>query len=149
MPCRQIISFAIAAMLGLACVAGPMPAAAAKAVEPNAAQATLDSFMAYLKSETNEAMSLAARLARDHKDSLAAAKSYLDRQLSAWRDLLSDRKATAGTIGEDAATTWQAWRQEVAASWATIGRQVVEALDWITSWMRNRSLSDQNPETPV
>jgi hypothetical protein len=147
-PFRQLISFAIAALMGLACVAGPTPAAA-KPSEPNAAQATIDSFVAYLKSETNEAMSMAARMARDNKDSLAAAKSYLDRQLSAWRDLLSDLKATAGTLGEDAATTWEAWRQAATASWAAIERQALDALDWIETWMRNQSLSDRNPETPV
>ena len=148
MPCRQFISFAIAAMLGLACVAGPT-LAAAKPSEPNAAEATIDSFVAYLKSETNEAMSMAARMARDNKDSLAAAKSYLERQLSAWRDLLSDRKATAGTLGKDAATSWEAWRQAATASWAAIERYALDALDWIETWMRNQSLSNQNPETPI
>jgi hypothetical protein len=147
-PCRQFISFAVAAMLGLACIAGPARAAS-EPVEPNAAQATLDNFLAYLKSETNEAMSMAARLARDNQESLAAAKSYLDRQLSALRDLLSDRKATAETLGKDAVTTWEAWRQEAAASWATIERQVVEVLDWIQSWMRSQSSSEENAETPV
>ena len=84
---------------------------AAKPIEPNenSVQATVDSFVAYLKAETNEALKIAARMARDNKESLAAAKSYLDRQLSALRDLLSDRKATAGTLGKDAATTWEAW----------------------------------------
>ena len=148
MPCRQLISLAIAAMLGLACVVGPAPAAA-KPVELNTVQATIDGFVAYLKSETNEAMSTAARMARDNKDSLAAARSYLDRQLSTWRDLLSDRKASAGTLGKDAATTWEAWRQAAAASWATLERQTLDALDWIATWMRNQSLSDQSPKTPV
>jgi hypothetical protein len=147
-PCRQFISLAIAALMGMACVAGSTPAAA-KPSEPNAAQATIDNFVAYLKSETNEAMSMAARMARDNKDSLVAAKSYLDRQLSAWRDLLSDRKATAGTLGKDAATTWEAWRRTATASWAAIERQALDAHDWIETWMRNQSLSDQNPETPV
>ena len=122
----------------------------AEPVEPNenSVQATVDSFVAYLKTETNEALTTAARLARDNEESLAAAKSYFDRQLSALQDLLSDRKATAETFGKDAATTWEAWLEEAAASWATIERQAVEVLDWITSWMRQSS-SDENSKTPV
>ena len=93
--------------------------ALAKPTEPNmtSGQAAIDDFVAYLKSETNEAMTMAARLARDHEDDLAAAKSYLDRQFSAWRDLLSDQKARAGTLVDGASATWSAWREAAAASW--------------------------------
>ena len=138
----------IAAMVGLPLLAAPP--VAAKPIEPteNSVQATVDSFMAYLKSETNEALTIAARLARDNKESLAAAKSYLDRQLSGWRELLSERKARSGTLGRDASATWQAWRQAAVASWATIERQARDALDWIATWMRQQSLTE-NPETPV
>jgi predicted HTH domain antitoxin len=129
---------------------------AAKPTEPNenSVQATVDSFVAYLKSETNQALKMAARMARDNKDSLAAAKSYLDRQISAWRDLLSDRKARPGTLdnhafGKDASATWQAWRQAAVSSWATIERSAHDVVDWIATWMRHLSLSHQNPETPV
>jgi hypothetical protein len=65
------------------------------------------------------------------------------------QDLLSDRKATAGTLGKDAATTWETWLQDAAALWATFERQAAEILDWITSWMRSQSSSDENSETPV
>jgi hypothetical protein len=92
---------------------------------------------------------LSARLARDNQVSLAAAKSYFDGQLSAWRDLLSDRKARTGTLGKDASATWEAWRQTALASWAAIERQARDALDWIAAWMRNQAVTDQNPETPV
>jgi hypothetical protein len=139
----------IAALLGSALVA--VTPAAAEPVEPNETSvlAAIDSFVAYLKSETNQTVTAAARLARDNKESLAAAKSYLDSQLSGWRDLLSDQKARAGTLGKDAAASWEAWREAAVASWAAIERQAVDALDWIQSWMRNQSMTDQNPETPV
>jgi hypothetical protein len=149
-PCRLSIfrSALIAAMLGLPLLASAP--AAARPIEPdkNSVQAAIDSFVAYLKSETNDAATMAARLARDHQDSLAAAKSYFDNQLSAWRDLLSDQKARAETLGDDASATWDAWREAAAASWAIVERQAVDALDWIQSWMRY-SLRDQSPETPV
>jgi len=151
MPCRlpALRSALMAAMVGLPFLAGTP--AAAKPIEPNenSVQVTIDSFVAYLKSETNEAIAAAARMARDNKDNLAAAKSYLDSQLSAWRDLLSDQKARAGTLGKDASATWEAWREAVVSSWAIIERQALDALDWVTTWMRNQSSSDRNPETPV
>jgi hypothetical protein len=149
-PCRlSIIGCALsAAIAGLPLLVGTP--ALAKPIEPNvtSVQAAIDDFVAYLKSETNEAMTMAARLARDHEDDLVAAKSYLDRQFSAWRDLLSDQKARAETLGDDASATWNAWRDAAAASWAIVERQAVDALDWIQSWMRH-SLRDQSPETPV
>jgi hypothetical protein len=138
----------IAAMVGLPLLAAAP--VAAKPIEPteNSGQTTVDSFVAYLKSETNEALTIAARMARDNKESLAAAKSYLDRQLSGWRELLSERKARSGTLGQDASATWQAWRQAAVASWATIERQARDVVDWIATWMRQQSLTE-NPETPV
>jgi hypothetical protein len=137
-----------AAMVGLPLLVGTP--ALAKPIEPavTSVQAAIDDFVAYLKSETNEAMTIAARLARDHKDKLADAKSYLDRQFSAWRDLLSDQKARAGTLADDASATLNAWREAAAATWAIVERQAVDALDWIQSWMRH-SLRNQSPETPV
>jgi hypothetical protein len=138
----------LAAMAGLPLLAGTP--ALAKPIEPNATsiQAAIDDFIAYLKSETNEAAKTAARLARDNQDSLTAAKSYLDSQLSAWRDLLSDQKARAGTLVDDASATWEAWREAAVASWATVERQAVDALDWITTWLRH-DWTDRNSETPV
>jgi hypothetical protein len=149
-PCRLSIirSGLIAAMVGLPLLVGTP--ALAKPIEPGvtSVQAAIDDFVAYLKSETNEAMSMAARLARDHDDDLAAATSYLDRQFSAWRDLLSDQKARAATLADDASATWHAWREAAASSWAIIERQAVDALDWIQSWMRH-ALKDQSHEAPV
>jgi hypothetical protein len=139
----------IAAMVGLPLLAATPVTAKPIEANENSVQVTVDSFVAYLKSETNQALTIAARVARDNKDSLAAAKSYLDNQISAWRDLLSDRKARPGTLGKDASATWQAWRQAAVSSWATIERSAHEVVDWIATWMRHLSLSHQNPETPV
>jgi hypothetical protein len=149
-PCRLSIfrSALTAATVSLPLLVGTH--ALAKPIDPSvsSAQAAIDDFVAYLKSETNQAMTVAARLARDHEEDVAAAKSYLDSQFSAWRDLLSDQKARAGTFVDDASATWNAWRDAAAASWAIVERQAVEALDWIQSWMRH-ALRDQSPETPV
>ncbi len=153
MPCRQFISVAliaaIAAMPGLAAAAGATPAVA-DPVEPQeySVQAAIDGFVSYLKSETNEALIAAARLAREHQDSLTAARSYLESQFDAWRGSLSGQKARVGTLGKDAAEIWEAWRATAASSWATIQRQAENALDWIETWMRNQSLSEP-PGTPV
>ena len=138
----------IAALLGI--VAGTAPASA-EPVEPQAhsAQATLDNFVAYLKTETNEAVNAAARLARDHKDSLEAARSYLDRHFAGWRAALSGQKAKVPTLDKDASASWQAWREAAISSWATIERSAHDVVDWIATWMRHQSLSDQNPQTPV
>lgn len=136
-------------MVGLPLLAATPVTAKPIEANENSVQVTVDSFVAYLKSETNQALTIAARVARDNKDSLAAAKSYLDNQISAWRDLLSDPKARPGTLGKDASATWQAWRQAAVSSWATIERSAHDVVDWIATWMRHLSLSHQNPETPV
>lgn len=139
----------IAAMVGLPLLAATPVTAKPIEANENSVQATVASFLAYLKSETNEALTIATRMAPDNKESLAAAKSYLDSQISAWRDLLSDRKARPGTLGKDASATWQAWRQAAVSSWATIERSAHDVVDWIATWMRHLSLSHQNPKTPV
>lgn len=146
MPChlRALRSALIAAMVSLPLLAATPVTAKSIAPNQNSVQATVDSFVAYLKSETNQALTIATRMARDNKESLAAAKSYLDSQISAWRDLLSDRKARPGH-----SATWQAWRQAAVSSWATIERSAHDVVDWIATWMRHLSLSHQNPETPV
>jgi hypothetical protein len=149
-PCRQFISVAlIAAALGLGGAVGAAPAIA-DPVEPqeDSVQAVADGFVSYLKSETNEALSAAARLARDHKDSLAAARSYLESQYDAWRASLSDQKARAGTLGQDAAEIWESWRARAVSSWAMIERQAHDAFDQIEAWICNQSPSEP-PGTPV
>jgi len=140
----------IAGIVGMPLLAGAMPAAA-KPLDPqeNSLPPAVNSFAAYLKAETNEAMTAAARFARENKDVLAAAKSRFGAQIAAGRALLSGQKARLPILGKDASAMWEAWTVEVVSSWAKIERGAHDALDWIATWMRNQSLSDQHPETPV
>jgi hypothetical protein len=131
MPPRRLQSLRIsliAAMLGTQLFAGGA-LAAAQPVEPqeNSLNSAVDDFVSYLKSETNEAVTAAARIARENKDSLAQAKSRIGAQIDALRGSLSGQKARLTTLHKEAH----------------------EPLDWIAGWMRNQSLSDQRPETPV
>jgi ElaB/YqjD/DUF883 family membrane-anchored ribosome-binding protein len=148
---RRLPSFRcalIAAMLGAPLFAGGA-LAAAKPLEPqeNSLHSAVDSFVSYLKSETNEAVTAAARIARENEDTLAEAKSRIGAQIAAFSALLSGQKARLTTLGKDASAVWEAWREVAISSWAKVRRQAHDALDWIAAWMRNQSLSD--PETPV
>jgi len=106
----------IAAILGLA-VLGTRPAGAQPLeAQETSVKARIDSFVSYLKSETNEALTAAARLAHENKDSLASAKVYLESQYDAWRAALSDQKAGDTTLGKDAAAFWEAWKATAASS---------------------------------
>ena len=153
MPPRRLPSFRcalIAAMLGAPLFAGGA-LAAAKPLEPqeNSLHSAVDSFISYLKSETNEAVTAAARIARENKDTLAEVKSRIGAQIAAFSASLSGQKARLTTLGKDASATWEAWRVAAVSSWAKIEREAHDALDWIATWMRNQSSIDQNPETPV
>jgi hypothetical protein len=153
MPPRRLPSLClslIAAMLGTQLFAGGA-LAAAQPVEPqeNSLNSAVDDFVAYLKSETNEAVTAAARIARENKDSLAQAKSRIGAQIDALRGSLSGQKARLTTLGTEASAMWEACRETAGTSWAKIEHSARDALDWIAGWMRNQSLSDQRPETPV
>ncbi len=140
----------LAAMLGLPLFAGEA-VAATQFVEPqtNSLQSALDDFVAYLQSETNDAARTAARIAREHKDTLDAAKSQMDAQIADWRAALSGQKERLTTLHKDASAMWEDLSETAVSSWAEAERQAHVALDWIAKWMRNQSLSDQRPETPV
>jgi hypothetical protein len=153
MPPRRLPSlriFLIAAVLGTQLFAGGA-LAAAQPVEPqeNSLNSAVDNFVSYLKSETNEAVTAAARIARENKDSLAQAKSRIGAQIDALRGSLSGQKARLTTLGTEASAMWKACRETVVSSWAKVEHSAHDALDWIAGWMRNQSLSDQRPETPV
>jgi hypothetical protein len=122
--------------------------AAAKPLEPqeNSLHSAVDSFVSYLKSETNEAVAAAARIARENKDTVAEVKSRIGAQIAAFSAALSGQKARLTTLGKDASAMWEAWREAAISSWAKAQAQAHDALDWITAWMRNQSLSDR--ETP-
>jgi hypothetical protein len=138
----------IAAMLGLPALGTPATAAQPLDAQENSVQGRIESIIAYLRSETQQAATAVARLARKNKGSLAAARPYLESQYEAWCSALSDQKAGVTTLGRDATAIWEAWRATTMSSWARIERQVNEALDWIATWMRNQSLPEQ-PGTPV
>ena len=135
-------------MLGAPLFAGGA-LAVAKPVEPqeNSLHSAVDSFVSYLKSETNEAVTAAARIARENKDTVAEVKSRIGAQIAAFSAALSGQKARLTTLGKDASAIWEAWREAAVSSWAKVQAQAHDALDWITAWMRNQPLSDR--ETPV
>jgi chromosome segregation ATPase len=140
----------IAAALALPLPASPV-AAATEPFEPqaNSLQATIDGFVAYLKSESSEAARMAARVAREHQDSIDAAKSHIDARISELRAALSGQKDRLKTLHQDASTMWEELSETAVSSWADAERQAHEALDWIGKWMRNQSRPDQRPEIPV
>lgn len=151
MPLRRLsfLRYAlITAVLAMPLFAGKA-LAADQPVEPqdNSLQSAVDNFVSFLKSETNEAVTAAARLARENKNMIADAKAELGAQIAAWHAALSGQKARLKTLGKDASAMWEAWREEAVSSWAKVERKAHDALDRITAWMRNQSLS--NPETPV
>jgi len=140
----------LAGMLGALAFTGASQAVA-KPLEPqeNSFQSAVDGFLAYLKSETNELAAAAARAARENKDTLTQAKANIGAQISALREALSGQKARLATLGKDAATMGEEWKQVTISSWATMQRSAADALDGIATWMRNQSLSDKHPEIRV
>jgi hypothetical protein len=153
MPLRRLPSLhaaLIASMLALPLFPGGA-LAATRPVEPQVGslQFTIDDFVAYLESETNEAARTAARIARENQDTIDAAKSQLGSLTADWRAALSRQKDRLKTLHKDASAVWKDWNETAVSSWAEAGRQAHMALDWIGKWMRNQSLSDQRPEIPV
>jgi len=140
----------MAGLLGVVMLA-PAPRAFAKPVDPqeNSLQSAVGGFVAYLKSETNEAMTAAARAARENKETIATAKARIDATIASLRETLNGQKARLETLGKDATAMSEAWREAAVSSWAKIEHSVHDALDWIEAWMRNQSPSDQSPEIPV
>jgi hypothetical protein len=149
-PLRSTRLALIAVMAG-AILLAPATSAVANPIEPqeNSFQSAIDDFAAYLKAETNDAMVAAARIARENKGTLDAAKANIDATISALGETLSGRKAILETLGPDAAAIGEAWRQAAVGSWAKVQRSAADALDWIAAWIRNHPLSDEHSETPV
>ena len=92
---------------------------------------------------------MAARIARENKDTIDAAKSRMDAHIADWRAALSGQKERLKTLHKDASAMWEDLSERAVSSWDNVERQAHEALDWIAKWMRNQSLSDQRPEIPV
>ena len=115
----------LAGLLG-ALLLAPAPRARALA-EPidsqeNSLESAVDSFIAYLRTETNEAIIAAARAAREHKDSIEAAKARLGAALDELSQALGGQKGTLERFGKNAAAMSEAWREAAASSWARIRR---------------------------
>jgi hypothetical protein len=146
----QSLKLALIAAMAGAFLLTATASAVANPLEPqeNSFQNAIDSLTAYLKADTNEAMAAAARVARDNKGTLDAAKANIDATISALGETLSGRKAILETLGPDAAAMGEAWRQTAVESWAKMQQSAADALDWIAAWMRNHPLSDEH-ETPV
>ena len=117
--------------------------------QANSLQSTIDSFVAYLKTETNAAMTEAARLAREHKDDIDAAKTRIDSALADLRSALGGHKESLDALGKDAAALSEAWREAAISSWAKIERSARDALAEIEAWMHHQSLPDKNSEIHV
>src|SRR3972149_2501000 len=121
MPPRCLPSFRCA--LNAAMLATPLFAggalAAAKPLEPqeNSLHSAVDGFVSYLKSETNEAVTAAARIVRENKDTVAEVKSRIGAQIAAFSAALSGQKARLTTLGKDAPAMWEARREAGGAAW--------------------------------
>lgn len=141
--CLSRLHLAAIAAIGMFAFAGGTHAAP-RPVEPQANssfQSTVDGFVSYLKSETNELATAAMRIARENKDRIAEVRSRASAQISAWSAALSGQKERLSTLGREASAKMQAWSKVAVSSWAKVGRSARDALDWITTWMRNQSSS--------
>jgi hypothetical protein len=148
--------FCLRHILIAAALALPLFSGAAQAQEPpneasvpprTSLQSAVDDFLAFLKSETNDVMTDAARFAREHKSTLDAIKDRVEAEIAEWRAALSGRKARLPTVDKDAAAMWDDWKETAVSTWHKLARQAQEALDALDAWMRNQSLSES--EIPV
>ena len=127
------------------------PQALAEPSDPqeNSLRSVVDSFVAYLKTETNAAMTEAARAAREHKDDIDAAKARIDAAIAELNQAFSGQKATLDRFGKDATAMSQAWREAAQSAWTKFERSARDALAEIEAWMHNQSLQDENSEIRV
>jgi hypothetical protein len=150
---RRLQSSRLALLVGLfsAFLLAPAPRVSAEPIDPhaNSVQSAVDRFVAYLKTETNAAMTEAARLAREHKDDIGAAKARVDAALAELRATLSGHKESLDALSKDAAALSQAWREAAVSSWAKIERSARDALAEIDAWTRNQSLPNDDSDIHV
>ena len=149
---RRLQSSRLALLVGLcsAFLLVPAPRVSAEPIYPqaNSLQSAVDRFVAYLKTETNAAMTEAARLAREHKDDIDAAKARVDAAL-AELIALSGHKESLDALSKDAAALSQAWREAAVSSWAKVERSARDALAEIDAWTRNQSLPNDDSDIHV
>ena len=149
-PLSFTVALAIGALFGALGFANPA-VAQADPIEPqaNSLQSAIDDFVAYLRSETYDAASEAAKIARDHKDEIDAAKATLHSRLAELGATLSDQKARAETLASDAMARLGAWSKSAGVSWAEAERLADDMLDSFTTWLRSQTPSDATQEIPV
>ncbi len=146
--CR--LALAVAALLGAATCAAPA-LAHAEPLEPqdNSLQHAIDGFVAYLKSETYEAAADAARLAREHREEIEAAKKRLDPRFAELGAALSDQKARVDTLARDAMARLEAWRRSAGVSWVEAERLAETMIDRLSAWLRSHAPSNESEQVPV
>ena len=115
MPLRRLPSLRaalITSMLALPMFAdGTLAAAQPVELQANSLQSAIDNFVAYLKSETNEAARTAGRIARENKDTIDAAKSHLGSLTADWGAALSRQKERLKRLHKDASAMWEDWNE--------------------------------------
>jgi hypothetical protein len=109
----------------------------------------VDDFIAYLKSETHDAVREAARLARENQDLVDAAKASVAAQIDALGAALSRQKEHLEPFGEDASAMWDKFRETAVSSLSIVEQHAVSVLDWFTGFMRTETQPDQRPEIPI
>jgi hypothetical protein len=117
--------------------------------QENSVHPLVDNFVAYLKSETQNSLREAARLARENQDLIDEAKSRIAAQINAWQAGLSGQKEHLQTFGDDAATMWEKFKAIADSSLSVVEQHALSALDWFMDFMRTETRSDQRPEIPV
>lgn len=144
------VALTICAMFGGLFLTNPALAQAEPVeAQENSLQSVIDDFVAYLKSETYDAASEAAKIARDHKDEIDAAKTNVHSRLAELGATLSDQKARAETLASDAVARLGAWSRSAGVSWAEAERLADDMLDSFTAWLRSQTPSDETQEIPV
>jgi hypothetical protein len=147
--CRVPLRSALMAM-ALILSAGASPAWP-QSVErqDNSVHPLVDNFIAYLKSETQNSVREAARLARENEDFIDEAKRRIAAQIDALQSALSGQKEHLHTFGEDAAAMWEDFRETAVSSLSVVEQHALSALDWFMGFMRTQPQSEQRPEIPV
>lgn len=149
-PLSFTVALAIGAVFGALSFANPA-LAQADPVGPqaNSVQGAIEDFVAYLKSETYDAASEAAKIARDHKAEIDGAKATLHSRLAELGATLSDQKARAETLASDAMARLGAWSKSAGVPCAEAERLAEDMLDSFTAWLRSQTPSDETQEISV
>jgi len=139
----------LAGLLG-ALLFAPAPRALAKPIESheNSLQSQVDSFVAYLRTEANEAIIAAARAAREHKDSIEAAKARVGAAGQA-QSSMGWPEGGLERFSKNATAMSEAWREAAASSWAKIEHSARDVLAELETWLRRHSRPEENPEIPI